>query len=366
MALPIGTIAAGRIRPAGRLAGGAAHRHLFRHDYVGVRADGVFPGELAAVRLHRRRERVAGRAGTAGFGRQLRSTARAADVLAARGVLLGGLHHRTPHRCIRHSAWCCAHQGEHGARRAWSAIRCRQYKLAVFVIAALYAGLAGGLLGVFQSYMPPDAFSLDTSGELVVQTVIGGVGTLIGPTVGAAIWLWLRDNLQAIPGVGALWKLILGVVFVVLVIGLRRGIAGEIRYLLSRGGARRPPGVPEEGGLADRAAAPARADLPMTAPLVVTRPAAPALRRDRRCQTLRRLARRGWRVVRGAAGSIQAVIGPNGAGKSTLFKMLKDEITPDRAARCGCSAEALPAWAPPAPRSSASAKATSSTSCSWS
>ena len=54
------------------------------------------------------------------------------------------------------------------------------YKLAVFVIAALYAGLAGGLLGVLQSYMPPDAFSLDTSGQLVVQTVIGGVGTLVG------------------------------------------------------------------------------------------------------------------------------------------------------------------------------------------
>ena len=113
------------------------------------------------------------------------------------------------------------------------------YKLAVFVIAALYAGLAGGLLGVFQSYMPPDAFSLDTSGQLVVQTVIGGVGTLIGPTVGAAIWLWLRDNLQAIPAVGALWKLILGVVFVVLVIGLRRGIAERSGTCSAIGGRQR-------------------------------------------------------------------------------------------------------------------------------
>ena len=63
---------------------------------------------------------------------------------------------------------------------------CRATSWRSFVIAALYAGLAGGLLGVFQSYMPPDAFALDTSGQLVVQTVIGGVGTLIGPTVGAA------------------------------------------------------------------------------------------------------------------------------------------------------------------------------------
>ena len=85
---------------------------------------------------------------------------------------------------------------ENTARAAMIGHAVPQYKLAAFVIAALYAGLAGGLLGVFQSYMPPDAFALDTSGQLVVQTIIGGVGTLIGPAVGAAIWLWLRDNLQ--------------------------------------------------------------------------------------------------------------------------------------------------------------------------
>ena len=122
---------------------------------------------------------------------------------------------------------------ENTARAAMLGHAVPRYKLAVFVIAALYAGLAGGLLGVFQSYMPPDAFSLDTSGQLVVQTVIGGVGTLIGPAVGAAVWLWLRDNLQRFPAVGALWKLILGLIFVVLVIALRRGICGEIRHLLA-------------------------------------------------------------------------------------------------------------------------------------
>src|SRR6185437_4053929 len=91
------------------------------------------------------------------------------------------------------------------------------YKLAVFVIAAAYAGLAGGLLGLMQGYMPPDAFYLDTSGQLVIQTVIGGAGTLIGPLVGAAVWLYLYTALQLVPGVGALWKMILGIIFVVLV-----------------------------------------------------------------------------------------------------------------------------------------------------
>src|SRR5690348_1006513 len=48
------------------------------------------------------------------------------------------------------------------------------YKLTAFVIAAAYAGLAGGLLGVLQAFMPPEAFTFDTSGQLVIQTAIGG------------------------------------------------------------------------------------------------------------------------------------------------------------------------------------------------
>ena len=53
------------------------------------------------------------------------------------------------------------------------------YKLTAFVIAAAYAGFAGGLLGVLQAFMPPDAFTFDTSGQLVMQTAIGGRGTLV-------------------------------------------------------------------------------------------------------------------------------------------------------------------------------------------
>ena len=55
------------------------------------------------------------------------------------------------------------------------------YKLTAFVVAAAYAGFAGGLLGVMQGFMPPDAFTFDTSGQLVMQTAIGGAGTLFGP-----------------------------------------------------------------------------------------------------------------------------------------------------------------------------------------
>ena len=74
--------------------------------------------------------------------------------------------------------------------RRW-AILSWLYKLTAFVIASAYAGFAGGLARrVLQGYMPPDAFTFDTSGQLVMQTVIGGTGTLFGPLVGAAMWLY--------------------------------------------------------------------------------------------------------------------------------------------------------------------------------
>ena len=105
------------------------------------------------------------------------------------------------------------------------------YKLTAFVIAAAYAGFAGGLLGVLQAFMPPDAFMFETSGQLVMQTAIGGLGTLFGPLLGAAVWLFLQDFLQSALGLGAAWKLVLGTVFVLLVTFLRRGIIGGLKDL---------------------------------------------------------------------------------------------------------------------------------------
>ena len=206
------------------------------------------------------------------------------------------------------------------------------YKLAVFVIAALYAGLAGGLLGVLQSYMPPDAFALDTSGQLVVQTVIGGSGTLIGPLVGATLWLWLRDNLQQIPHLGALWKLVLGLIFVALIVVLKRGIAGEIGYLLTRRRTRATAALAEETA-SDPMQSPddtpiAAPTLALHAPMLATSPDTPALRAVGLSKFYG-----GLHAVEDVSfdvrqGSIHAVIGPNGAGKSTLFKMLTDEVPP--------------------------------------
>jgi branched-chain amino acid transport system permease protein len=109
-----------------------------------------------------------------------------------------------------------------------------RYKLVAFTLAAAYGGLAGGLLGMFQGYMPPEAFSIDQSGEIIVMTVIGGPGTLIGPLVGAAVWTFLRQGLQNVDVIAGVWKLILGLVFILLVTGFRRGLVGGAIALWQR------------------------------------------------------------------------------------------------------------------------------------
>ncbi|KWV53064.1 branched-chain amino acid ABC transporter permease/ATP-binding protein [Bradyrhizobium macuxiense] len=208
------------------------------------------------------------------------------------------------------------------------------YKLAAFVIAAAYAGFAGGLLGVLQAFMPPDAFTFDTSGQLVMQTAIGGRGTLFGPLVGAAVWLSLQDFLQATLGLGAAWKLVLGIVFVLLVCFLRRGIVGGLvdLYGLLTGQRRK---APDESAAQDDAVAaeapPARqtAAAPMPArQRAGADPSGPILQ-------AKGLTKRYGGLVANSNidftvnhGELRGIIGPNGAGKSTFFKMLTCEVHP--------------------------------------
>ncbi|MBX9651862.1 MAG: branched-chain amino acid ABC transporter ATP-binding protein/permease [Xanthobacteraceae bacterium] len=203
------------------------------------------------------------------------------------------------------------------------------YKLTAFVIAAAYAGFAGGLLGVLQAFMPPDAFLFETSGQLVMQTAIGGIGTLFGPLLGAAVWLFLQDFLQSALGLGAAWKLVLGTVFVLLVTFLRRGIIGGLKdlYVLATGG-RRSAEKDDAASLSDFDGAPGS-----------VAPMAPHKREGDRAGgpilQARGLTKRYGGLLANSDidftvnhGELRGVIGPNGAGKSTFFKMLTCEVAP--------------------------------------
>ena len=202
------------------------------------------------------------------------------------------------------------------------------YKLLAFVIAAAYAGFAGGLLGVMQGYMPPDAFAFDTSGQIIMMTVIGGLATLFGPLVGAAVWLYLHDFLQAGLGLGASWRLVLGLVFVLLVTFLRRGILGGVADLYAR--------LVRGGGLRE----PENAEVSAPeASLLAPQPTRPIPAYEGPILVARGLSKRFGGLLANDAidfevqqGEMRGIIGPNGAGKTTFFKMLTCEIRPSSGA----------------------------------
>jgi branched-chain amino acid transport system permease protein len=204
----------------------------------------------------------------------------------------------------------------------------RAYKLAVFVLAAAYAGCGGALLGIFQSYMPPDAFALETSGQLVIQTVIGGAGTLIGPAVGAAIWLTSRDLLQTVPAIGDLWKFILGFLFVLLVTFMPNGVVGTIMRLWAQYRPRAPVAAVGADRPGDTAA---REALLAPLPPALGRGSASSLALEARAVSK---SYGGIHAVEGVslnlpAGRFHAIIGPNGAGKSTFLRLLAHEEAPN-------------------------------------
>jgi branched-chain amino acid transport system ATP-binding protein/branched-chain amino acid transport system permease protein len=206
------------------------------------------------------------------------------------------------------------------------------YKLTAFVVAAAYAGFAGGLLGVMQGFMPPDAFMFDTSGQLVMQTAIGGTGTLFGPLLGATIWLYLSDFLQTTLHLGATWKLVLGVIFVLLVCFLRRGLIGGIKdlYALLSGARKKTEPADEAPG--------AGASAVLAHEAVVVPMPARHRKTDRKSgailQAIGLSKRYGGLVANSdinfsvSHGERRGIIGPNGAGKTTFFKMLTCEVPP--------------------------------------
>ena len=106
-----------------------------------------------------------------------------------------------------------------------------RYKLVAFTLSAGLAGLGGGLKSlVLQLASLSDVF-WHTSGEAVLMTILGGIGTLWGPVIGAAIVVNLQNYLANLGG----WSTIItGVIFVVCVLAFRRGVVGEIIALYQK------------------------------------------------------------------------------------------------------------------------------------
>ena len=131
----------------------------------------------------------------------------------------------------------------------YTGLNSRPYTLAAFVVSGMYAGLAGGLMAAMDPLAGAERMFWTASGEVVLMTILGGAGTLIGPVLGAGMikymeniiskinstilheWFrWMPDGIEDLvvtliyPFIGKGWHLTLGIIFMVVVIFLPGGL----------------------------------------------------------------------------------------------------------------------------------------------
>ncbi|HNE59203.1 MAG TPA: branched-chain amino acid ABC transporter permease [Ottowia sp.] len=108
------------------------------------------------------------------------------------------------------------------------------YRLAGYVASALLCALAGYFLANLTSFASPAYMAWTVSGELIVMVLLGGMGTLVGPVVGALVFLLLEEGLKALTDH---WLVIMGPVIVVIVLFLKNGLWGIVSDVpAARGG----------------------------------------------------------------------------------------------------------------------------------
>ena len=110
--------------------------------------------------------------------------------------------------------------------------RVERYKLAAFVLSASLAGLAGATKAIVSQSAGLTDVHWTTSGEVILMTLVGGIGTILGPVVGALIIVTMQNYLSSF---GQWVMVIQGAIFVLCVLAFRRGVIGEIaaRFKLS-------------------------------------------------------------------------------------------------------------------------------------
>jgi branched-chain amino acid transport system permease protein len=104
----------------------------------------------------------------------------------------------------------------------------RAYKLLSFTIAGALAGLAGGLYAIFNGFISSDALYWTASGDILIMTMLGGAGSLVGPAIGTAVFLLMKN---VVSSYSEHWLSIIGITFICCVMFFPGGIWGMLRRL---------------------------------------------------------------------------------------------------------------------------------------
>ena len=208
----------------------------------------------------------------------------------------------------------------------------------VFVIAALYAGIAGFLFAHFQRFISPTPFGLGASIDYLFMVIIGGAGSLWGAPIGAALVVVLRDQFNDwIPRItgrtGDFEALVFSVVVIVL---LQRAPEGLLPWLGRLARSRPTPALPRADPADDLAS--------LSGPAGSVAPGAELLALESISRNFGGLAANRDVSLAVHASEIVALIGPNGAGKTTLFNVISGVLRPTagRIRLFGATADDLP------------------------
>ena len=117
-----------------------------------------------------------------------------------------------------------------------------RYKLTAFVIAGAGAGLAGALSANHTEFVSPDFLHWTMSGDIMIIVILGGIGTLYGPVVGAVVFLMLEEFLPlafdsvGLEGLKEHWRFLFGPILILVVLFARRGLFGLLAGREARDG----------------------------------------------------------------------------------------------------------------------------------
>ena len=102
----------------------------------------------------------------------------------------------------------------------------------IFVISGVYGGIAGVLMATHNSFCSPMLYHPSVSGEVIIMSLLGGLGTLVGPLIGAAVMIFLSDTISSL--FANAWLGIMGAIFALCVLYTPQGLVGILQKLKTR------------------------------------------------------------------------------------------------------------------------------------
>ncbi len=194
-------------------------------------------------------------------------------------------------------------------------------KLWAFVLSGGICGVAGALNTLLLHFVGLDVLAWLTSGFVVLMTILGGSGTLMGPFVGAAVFLALQDVVSAVPALADSWPLFVGIIFIIAVWLFPEGLWGAVLRFTRQIEA--PAAAEERSAEAPEGTGPVRQVIQAGGPA----PGA-VVRLEQLTKRFGALSAVDGVSLEIRPGEVRGIIGPNGAGKSTLLRLICGEMPP--------------------------------------